>query len=169
MMELSLALVVAAAENNAIGKGNQMPWHLPNDFKFFKNTTWGMPVIMGRKTFVSMGKPLLGRTNIVVTRQQDWQAPGVEVVGSLSEAITAAARLDVKRAFVIGGGQIYAEALPLADTLFLTRVHTQLDGDTFFPAFSTDEWVLDWEESFPADSKHAYPYTFQEWTRKRKA
>jgi dihydrofolate reductase len=164
---LSIVLIVAAAENNAIGKGNQMPWHLPNDFKFFKNTTWGMPVVMGRKTFESMGKPLAGRTNIVITRQLDWNPEGVVVVHSLPEALQAAEKLSVKKVFIVGGGDLYRQTLPLADTVFLTRVHTHIDGDTFFPELSEADWQLDWEISFPADAKHAFAYQFQEWTRKK--
>src|SRR4030095_12027682 len=102
-----LSQVVAAADNNAIGKNNQLLWTLPNDMKFFKNTTWGMPVIMGRKTFDSLGKPLAGRTNIVITRQENWQAPGTQVVKTLEGALAAAADTDAKEAFVIGGGEIY--------------------------------------------------------------
>lgn len=167
--DLSIILVVAAAQNNAIGKGNQMPWHLPNDFKFFKNTTWGMPVVMGRKTFESMGKPLAGRTNIVITRQTDWHPEGVVVVHSLPEALAEARQLAVKKVYVVGGGDLYRQTLPLADTVFLTRVQTVIDGDTFFPALAESDWQLDWEISFPADAKHAYAYLFQEWTRKHPA
>ncbi len=101
-----ISLVVAATENNVIGKDNRLLWRLPNDMKFFKNTTWAMPVIMGRKTFESMGKPLAGRTNIVITRQKDWTAEGAIAVQSLEDALQAAADTDAKEAFVIGGGEI---------------------------------------------------------------
>lgn len=161
-----IALVVAAAENNVIGKDNQLLWRLPNDMKFFKNTTWGMPVIMGRKTFESLGKPLAGRTNIVITRQEAWQAPGAQVVKSLEEAIAAAGDTDAKEAFVIGGGEIYALALPLAQRIYLTRVHTRLEGDTYFPEFDQQQWELLSNLDFPADEKHAYAYSFQVWRRK---
>lgn len=163
---MHIALVVAAAENNVIGKNNQLLWRLPNDMKFFKNTTWGMPVIMGRKTFESLGKPLAGRTNMVITRQDAWKAPGVRIVKSLEEAIAAAADTDAKEAFVIGGGEIYALALPLARRIYLTRVHTTLEGDTYFPEFDQQEWELLSNLDFPADEKHAYPYSFQVWGRK---
>lgn len=124
-----------------------------------------MPVIMGRKTYESMGKPLQGRTNIVITRQADWIQEGVVVVPSIEAALQAARALAVKKVFIIGGGELYKQTLPLADTVFMTRVETQLDGDTYFPELLPSEWRLDWEESFPADAKHAYAYRFQEWTR----
>lgn len=163
---MNIALVVAAAENNVIGKNNQLLWRLPNDMKFFRNTTWGMPVIMGRKTYESLGKPLAGRTNIIITRQQHWQAPGAQVVSSLEESLAAAADTDAKEAYVIGGGEIYALALPLANRIYLTRVHTSLEGDTYFPEFSQQEWTLLSNLDFPADEKHAYAYSFQVWGRK---
>lgn len=163
---MQIALVVAAAENNVIGKDNQLLWRLPNDMKFFKNTTWGLPVIMGRKTFESLGKPLAGRTNIVITRKQDWQAPGAIVVNSLEKALAAAADTDAKEASVIGGGEIYAQALPVAQRIYLTRVHTSLEGDTWFPEFSEKEWELLSNLDFPADEKHAYAYSFQVWGRR---
>jgi dihydrofolate reductase len=162
---MKLALVVAAAENNVIGKNNQLLWRLPNDMKFFKNTTWGMPVIMGRKTFESLGKPLAGRTNIVITRQENWTAPGARVVKTLEEAVAAAADTDAKEAFIIGGGEIYALAMPLAQLIYLTRVHATLDGDTWFPAFDEQQWELLSNLDFPADEKHAYSYSFQVWSR----
>lgn len=163
---MNIALVVAAAENNAIGNNNQLLWRLPNDMKFFKNTTWGMPVIMGRKTFESLGKPLAGRTNIVITRQENWSVPGVQVVKDLEDAIAASADTDAKEAYVIGGGEIYALALPLAQRIYLTRVHATLEGDTYFPAFERSQWELLSNLDFPADEKHAYAYSFQVWARK---
>lgn len=163
---MNIALVVAAAENNVIGKNNQLLWRLPNDTKFFKNTTWGMPVIMGRKTFDSLGKPLAGRTNIVITRQKNWTAPGAQVVSTLEEAMAAAADTDAKEAFAIGGGEIYALALPLAQRIYLTRVHATLDGDAYFPEFDQQQWELLSNLDFPVDEKHAYAYSFQVWGRK---
>lgn len=163
---MQIALVVAAAENNAIGKNNQLLWRLPNDTKFFKNTTWGMPVIMGRKTFESLGKPLAGRTNIVITRQTDWKAEGAIVVHNLQEAIKAAGETDAKEAYVIGGGEIYAQSLPIAQRIYLTRVHTSIEGDAFFPAFDEKEWELLSNLDFPADDKHAYAYSFQVWGKR---
>lgn len=163
---MNIALVVAAAENNVIGKNNQLLWRLPNDTKFFKNTTWGMPVIMGRKTFDSLGKPLAGRTNIVITRQNNWTAPGAKVVANLEEAMAVAADTDAKEAFVIGGGEIYALALPLAQRIYLTRVHGTFEGDAYFPVFDEQEWELLSNLDFPVDEKHAYAYSFQVWGRR---
>lgn len=125
-----------------------------------------MPVIMGRKTFESLGKPLAGRTNIVITRQDTWTAPGAWVVKSLEEALTAAADTDAKEAYVIGGGEIYTLALPLAQRIYLTRVHATFEGDTRFPEFDHQQFELLSNLDFPADDKHAYAYSFQVWQRK---
>lgn len=163
---MNIALVVAASENNVIGKNNQLLWRLPNDMKFFKNTTWGMPVIMGRNTFESLGKPLAGRTNIVITRQENWSAPGVQVVKSLDDAIAAAADTDAKESFVIGGGEIYKQAMPLAQRIYLTRVHGTFEGDTYFPVVEEQQWELLSNLDFPADEKHAYSYSFQVWGKR---
>src|SRR5688572_25265058 len=106
---MTISLVVAASENNVIGKDNRLLWHLPNDMKFFKNTTWGMPVIMGRKTFESLGKPLAGRTNIVMTRDKEWSAEGTRVAPDMQQAMKTAAETDAKEIFVIGGGEIFKQ------------------------------------------------------------
>jgi len=161
-----LSQVVAAADNNAIGKNNKLLWTLPNDMKFFKNTTWGMPVIMGRKTFESLGKPLAGRTNIIITRKQDWKPEGAFVVHNIEEAMEAAGDTDAKEAFIIGGGEIYQQTLPLTQRVYLTRVHTSLEGDTYFPEINEAEWQLLSQLDFTADEKHAYAYSFQVWQRK---
>lgn len=163
-----ISLVVAASENNVIGKDNQLLWHLPNDLKFFKNTTWAMPVIMGRKTFESIKKqPLTGRFNIIITSQADLEpASGkIWIADTIERSEEIAAETDCKEAFVIGGGEIFTSFLPKADKIYLTRVHATLDGDTFFPAFSENEWKLQSNFDFPADEKHAYPYSFQLWQR----
>ncbi|WP_438944780.1 dihydrofolate reductase [Sediminibacterium sp.] len=161
-----LSIIVAASENNAIGLNNQLLWRLPNDLKLFKQTTWAMPVIMGRKTFESLaGKPLNGRLNIVVTRQADWNAEGVEKAGSLEEAISIAASNHYKESFILGGGELYAASLPIAHTIYLTRVEAELDGDTFFPAIEVGEWKMIMDEAHAADEKHAYPYRFQKWIK----
>jgi dihydrofolate reductase len=161
-----LSSVVAASTNNVIGKDNQLLWRLPNDMKFFKNTTWGMPVIMGRKTFESLGKPLTGRTNIIITRQAGYAPEGTFTAPDLEAAIALAADADAKEAFIIGGGEIYRLALPYTQRIYLTRVHTIVEGDTYFPAFSEKEWELLSELNFMADDKHAYDYSFQVWQRK---
>ncbi|MBX2922983.1 MAG: dihydrofolate reductase [Chitinophagaceae bacterium] len=165
-----ISLIVAAAENNAIGKNNQMLWYLPNDFKFFKNTTWGMPVIMGRKTFLAMsGEPLPGRYNIVISRQQEHgiNRNDVWVVSSIKEALKKAESTDCREVFIAGGGQIYDAYLPMADKIYITRVHAVLDGDAFFPAFDENQWEKVYQLDFPADDKHAYAYSFQTWVRKK--
>lgn len=161
-----ISLVVAAAENNAIGKNNQLLWHLPNDLKFFKNLTWGGVVIMGRKTFESVNKPLPGRTNIVITQQKDWRAPGVIVACNLSEALDKGQAAGAKEFYVIGGGQIYAEAFSMANKIYLTRVHAHLEGDVFFPVIDFSQWQLIEKNDNKADEKHAYDYTFEIWERK---
>jgi dihydrofolate reductase len=160
------AIVVAASTNNAIGKNNQLLWHLPNDLKFFKNTTWGFPVIMGRKTFEAVKRPLPGRTNIVITRKDDWKADGVITAIDLEDAIIKARETNAKQIFIIGGGEIYKQSMGVADTIYITRVHAVLDGDTFFPVIDEQDWELLSNEDFPTDEKHAYAYSFQVWKKK---
>ena len=165
-----ISLIVAASSNNVIGKDNKLLWHLPNDMKFFKNTTWGMPVVMGRKTFDALaGEPLPGRFNFVITRNPDWQpaSPRAQKVVSLEAALRLAAETDCKETFVIGGGQIYLEAMPLADRIYMTRVHIALEGDTYFPEIDEQQWQLAENRDFPVDEKHAFAYSFQLWTRKK--
>jgi dihydrofolate reductase len=159
---MKITLVVAASDNNVIGKNNKLLWHLPNDLKYFKNVTWAMPVVMGRKTFESLGKPLNGRYNIVVSRKKDWRPEGVVVVSDLQEAYKAALAADTKELFVLGGGEIYKQAIGHAHKIHLTRVHTTLEGDTHFPELD-GKWMLDYQIDFPIDEKHAYPYSIQVW------
>jgi dihydrofolate reductase len=164
-----ISLIVAASTNNAIGKDNRLLWHLPNDMKFFKNTTWGMPVVMGRNTFDALaGQPLPGRFNFVITHSRDWdpQNDKVKAVNSLQEALEAAGKTDCKEVFVIGGGKVYAESMPIADRIYMTRVHAVLEGDTYFPAIDVAQWQMVSNLDFPADEKHAYAYSFQVWERK---
>ena len=161
-----ISLIVAAAENNAIGKNNQLLWHLPNDLKFFKNTTWGMPVIMGRKTFESVNKPLPGRINIVITRQPGWNAEGVIVSTDMNDALKKAAETNCKETFIIGGGEIYQQGFEFADKIYITRVHAVLDGDTFFPSIDENKWQLTSSQDFVADDKHKFAYSFQTWVKK---
>jgi dihydrofolate reductase len=161
-----ISLIAAASTNNVIGKENRLVWSLPNDMKFFKNTTWGMPVVMGRKTFEALtGGPLPGRYNFVVTRNKDWDPhnPKVRAAPSLGQAIMLAQGTDCKECFVIGGGEIYAEAMPLGDRIYLTRVHAVVDGDAFFPVIDEKTWEMVSHLDFPADEKHAYAYSFQVW------
>lgn len=163
-----ISLIAAASTNNVIGKDNKLLWSLPNDMKFFKNTTWGMPVVMGRKTFDALaGQPLPGRFNFVITRNRDWdpQQEKVTVVDSLAAAIRAAEETDCKETFVIGGGEIYSQAMDIADKIYMTRVHTVVEGDAWFPVIDEEEWQLTSNLDFPADEKHAYAYSFQVWER----
>ena len=163
---MQISLIVAASTNNAIGKNNQLLWHLPNDMKFFKNTTWAMPVIMGRKTFESLaGKPLNGRLNIVITKQVGLAIEGVSVVNSLASAIEIAQLNDYKEAFVIGGGEIYKAAMPIANKIYLTRVDVIIESDTFFPELHPNSWTLTNVEEHFADAKHQYNYRFQIWEK----
>jgi dihydrofolate reductase len=163
---VTISIVVAASENNVIGKDNRLLWTLPNDMKFFKNTTWGMPVIMGRKTFESLGKPLTGRTNIIVTTRNNWHPEGAIVVSSLEAALEAARSTDALEAYIIGGGEIYRQSLPLCNRVYLTRVHTAIDGDTYFPELPAAEWTLHSRLDFPADAKHAFAYSFEVWDKR---
>lgn len=164
-----ISLVVAASSANAIGGNNSLLWRLPNDMKFFKNLTWGMPVIMGRKTFFSMaGKPLPGRFNIVITRNIE-SVPaqeGVWLCTSLEEAIEKAKTTDCREAFIIGGGDIYRQSMAIADKIYMTRVHANFnDADVFFPEISVDDFRLSESIEFASDEKHAFPYAFETWTR----
>lgn len=139
-----VALVVAVAKNGVIGKDNKLPWRLPGDLKHFRELTWGKPIVMGRKTFQSLGRPLPGRDNIVVSRSRRWDAGGVTVVPTVESALEVGARLaDAKglsEVMVIGGAQIYALALPLADRVYLTEIDATPDGDTFFPTLDPAAW-----------------------------
>jgi dihydrofolate reductase len=161
----SIALIAAFTENRVLGKDNQLIWHLPKDMRFFKTKTMGYPVIMGRKTFESFGKPLPGRTNIIITRNPDYHAEGTIVVLSLDDAIAEAKKHTSDTIFIAGGSEIYHMALPVADTMYLTHIHTQLDGDAFFPQFPESEWHVTEKEHSPADEKHAYSFDFVTWKR----
>lgn len=152
-----VSAIVAIGENNAIGKSNQLLWHMPNDLKHFKDITSGRTIIMGRKTFDSVGKPLPKRRNIVVT-QQDITIPGCEVVKSIEDALELCEGED--EVFIGGGAQIYRLAMPLTDRIYLTVIHKVFDADTFFPSIDKDEWKEVKREDFDADEKNPYPYSF---------
>lgn len=164
---MTIILIAALDENNAIGKNNELPWHLPNDFKFFKRTTLGHAILMGRKTLESMGKPLPGRTNIVITTNPTLhEVPETTMFSSVSAAINWVAAKEMNLLYVIGGGKIFADTINIADEMVLTRVHTRIsDAEVFFPIIDHTHWKLTWEEAHPADEKHAYPYTFQHYKR----
>jgi dihydrofolate reductase len=164
-MGLTISLVVAASNNNAIGKDGKLLWNLPNDMKFFKNVTWGMPVVMGRKTFEALGKPLAGRKNIVITKQSSWKAEGTVVVKSLDDALFVAKQTDAKEIMVIGGGEIYKAFFSTANRIYITRVDAELEGDTYFPVISPKDWHLVRQKDHEADEKNAYNYSFHVWER----
>jgi dihydrofolate reductase len=161
--------IVAAGEKNEIGKQNKLLWHLPNDLKFFKNTTWGMPVIMGRKTYESIaGEPLPGRVNIVVTQNGNFnpQNEKVRVADTIEKAIVMASETDCKEVFIAGGGEIYKNSLPLTHRIYLTRVHQEFpEAEIFYPEIRETEWRMVYDLNFPADDKHAFPYRFETWER----
>lgn len=158
-------MIVAASKNGVIGNNNELLWHLPNDFKFFKTHTTGHPVIMGRKTFESIGRPLPNRTNIVISRNPGYEAAGIETSTDLDNAIEQALSID-ENPFVIGGASIYEQAYPMANKLYLTVVDCELVGDAHFKFPNASEWKLISEEAHQADEKHQYNYTFQIFERK---
>lgn len=164
---MTVSFIVAVSENNAIGINNELPWRLPEDLKFFKRTTIGKPVIMGRKTYESLGKPLPGRLNIVLTKNKDTDIPeGVVICHTIQEAITIAEKENTDEIFIIGGGKIFEQAMHDADRLYVTRVHTNIgNADAFFPDIDHTHWKLVWDEAHKADDKHAYDYTFQKFER----
>jgi dihydrofolate reductase len=152
-----LYAIVAHDQNLLIGGGNNLLWHLPDDLKYFKDRTRGFPIIMGRKTFDSLGRPLPGRRNMVVSRQANWSAEGVEVFATLDLALAA---LQGSDGFIVGGGEIYRMALPLIDVLYVTEVHAAIEGgDTWFPNYS-EGFTETAREDHPADERHAYAYSF---------
>ncbi|MGQ0752813.1 MAG: dihydrofolate reductase [Betaproteobacteria bacterium] len=153
-----LSLVVAMAKNRVIGAGGRIPWHLPSELQLFKHITMGHPIIMGRKTYESIGRLLPGRTTVIVTRQADYRVPGAVIVHSLDAAIVACGHED--EIFVIGGGELFREALPRADRIYLTTVETEPAGDTYMPEFDERAWHETSSEFFPADERHSCAYRF---------
>jgi len=165
---MKLSIIVAVAENGVIGREGDLPWRLSADLRRFKRLTMGHAILMGRKTWESIGRPLPGRKSIVISRQGDFATnfDEVSVVGNLEEAISAASRASTEDVFAIGGAQIYAMALPHADRLLLTRVQAEVEGDVFFPEVDWDEWRLVEEESCAADEKNDFSHTYQTFERK---
>ena len=154
-----LTLIAATSTNNALGKDNQLVWHLPDDFKRFKTLTSGHYIIMGRKTFESFPKPLPNRTHVIITRNKNYKAPGgCIVVSSLEKAIEICPKNE--EVFIIGGGEIYKQSIDIADKVELTRVHTTVDADTFFPEINPEKWEVIFEEEHTKDEKHAFDFTF---------
>jgi dihydrofolate reductase len=158
MKKPTLSLICAMANNRVIGLNNQMPWHLPADLKHFKNTTMGKPIVMGRKTFESIGRPLPGRRNVVVTRNADYKPDGVDVVASLEQAF--ALLQDADEIMITGGGNIYQQTLELADRLYLTLIDLDTEGDAFFPAYQHLAWQEKSREAHQPDDKNPYAYVF---------
>ena len=158
---MKIILIVAKARNQVIGKDNQLIWKLSADLKRFKNLTTGHTILMGRKTYDSLGKPLPNRTHIIITRNSEFQAPeGHYAFTSLEEAIIFCNKIGVEKLFIIGGGQIYKEALPICDQLEITEVDAAPEGDTFFPEIDLNQWLETGREEFPADEKNEFPYAF---------
>lgn len=158
------SIVVAVARNGVIGRDNRLPWKLPKDLAYFKRVTMGHPVVMGRRTWESIGKALAGRHNIMVTHNPSLEAPGATVVTSLADAWKAAG--DVGEVSIIGGTSIFRETLPIADRIHLTEIEAKVDGDTFFPPFDRGDWVEREVERHPADERHAYPFRIVLLTRR---
>ena len=158
-----IIMIAAVAENNALGKDNELVWHLPNDFKRFKSLTTGHHIIMGRKTFESFPKPLPNRTHIVITRQKNYKPEGCIVVDSIEKAIAICPENETS--FIIGGGEIYNLGLPFADQLEITKVHHSFDADAFFPEINPNEWKEIQTEFNPIDEKHQFAYTYQTFVR----
>lgn len=153
-----VSVVVAADERGGIGRSGGLPWHLPEDLRRFKALTMGKPIVMGRRTWDSIGRPLPGRRSIVVSRQPGLAIEGAEVVGSLEQAFDIAA--EAPEVCVIGGAELYRLALPQADLVHLTRVHAEVEADTFLPPLEPSEWEEVSREAHPADARHAHPYSF---------
>lgn len=161
---MKLALIWAMSRDRTIGRGNALPWHLPEDLKYFKRVTLGKPIIMGRKTWESIGRPLPGRSNIVISRDPNFHAEGVRVVHTLEQALSLAHSIGVidgsDEVVVIGGAQIYALTLPKADRLYLTEVHAQVEGDAHFPDFDETQWQELAREEHAASDANPYAYSF---------
>ncbi|MDP1774438.1 MAG: dihydrofolate reductase [Methylobacter sp.] len=155
---MKISLIVAMASNRAIGLNNQMPWHLSADLKKFKKITMGAPILMGRKTYESIGRPLPGRTNIIISRNPSYSQPGCLVFNDIDQALASCA--DAKEVFVIGGSDFYQAMLPVADTLYLTLIHQEFPGDTFFPEIDAEQWIEVEREDIQDDPDVAFSYSF---------
>ena len=166
---MRLALIVAAAQNGVIGRNNGLPWHLPEDLRYFKRVTMGKPIVMGRKTYESIGRPLPGRTNIVISRNASWQAEGVRVLPTVEDALTLAEEVALidgaEELMVIGGAEIYRSALPLAGRLYLTEVHAEVAGDAFLPDIDWSQWREVGRERHGASDTNPYDYSFVVYDR----
>ena len=162
---MKVSLIVAAADNGVIGRRNELPWRLSADLRRFKELTMGHAIIMGRKTYESIGRPLPGRRMIIITRQPTFAAPSAEVVGSLDDALAAAVQQGEDEAFIIGGAEIFAQAMTRAERLFLTRVHAEVEGDVYFPPLDPKSWRQTAARRHDADANNEYPYSFEVYER----
>lgn len=160
-----ISAIAAVSQNNVIGLNNDLPWHLPADMKFFKHTTMGHAVVMGRKTYEAFGKAYPGRTNIVITHQKDYTLPDAAVVHSLEEAINKAKDIEQHEVFILGGAQIFKQSLSVINRIYLTRIYKDFEGDAFFPTINSGEWKLIKMEPHDSDEKNKYEYAFQIWER----
>jgi dihydrofolate reductase len=158
-----ITIIAAIAENNALGKDNQLIWHLPDDFKRFKNITTGHYIIMGRKTFESFPKPLPNRTHVIISRQKNYSQLNCIVVNSLQKAIEACPKNE--EVFIVGGGEIYNQSIAIADKIDITRVHHTFEADTFFPEIDLTKWKLIFKEFHSKDERHNFDFTFETYTR----
>ena len=163
---MNISIIVAVSENGVIGRDNQLIWRLPDDLKRFKKLTLGHPMIMGRKTFESIGKPLPGRTSIVITRNPNFAFDGVVVVHSLEKAVEEARKIEEQEVFIIGGGDLYRQALPISDKLYVTEVQTVTDGDTFFKITNPESWVETERAAHQADERHLFEFNFVDYVRR---
>jgi dihydrofolate reductase len=163
---MTIAIMAAKARNNVIGKNNDLVWHLPADLKHFKKTTHGHYVIMGRKTFESLGRPLPGRLNIIITRNRDLFIEGAIVLANMQEALDLAESQHQQLVFILGGGEIYRQTMDQADVMFITEIHHEFEGDTHFPDISDRIWDEAERFDFPADDENPYPYSFVKYIRR---
>lgn len=162
IQRMIIAAIVATDLNNAIGKNNQLLWHLPADLKFFKTTTMGCPVIMGRKTYESIGRLLPGRKNIIITRNSEYKIEGAFIFNSIEDAIK---HLNEEKVFIIGGAEIYNQSLNFTNEVYRTLVKENFEADTYFPKLENHNFKIVWEECFTSDEKNKYDYCFQKWER----
>jgi len=162
---MTVSIIVAASQNDVIGNDNKLPWHLPADMKYFKTVTTGHCIIMGRKTFETLGKPLPNRTNIIISRQEDFSAQGCVVVNDIHKAIEYAKGTGDTECFIIGGGDVFIQSIIWAERIYLTRIAHKFEGDTFFGPLDSSDWKLAKEERHMPDVKNKYPYSFQVYDR----
>lgn len=166
---MKISIIVAASENNVIGRDNDLPWKLPDDMKFFVKTTKGHHILMGRKNLESFGRLLPNRTNILLTRDRDYEFEGAAIFSDLEQAIDFARERGEVELMIIGGGEIYRQSMPFADRIYLTKVHAKIEGDVYFPELNPTVWELKSEEFHDKDEKHNYAFSFQLYERSQLA